>query len=300
MLIDLKYHLVSLVAVFLALAVGILVGSSFLAGSSVEKRVALRLEKQFKQLVDENKGQHQAIAQLTDRLKKQEDFERGALPLLIDGQLAWRRIAIIQTGDYSEAAQSAKRVLESAGATVVSVTTIANLSTRQASNSATSAIGQITGDLSGQDAVGKVIRLVAESIVSGSKPEVISAFQQKGLITTVGEYDRRVLAIVLVGGCRSSNDCRPLTMDLPLIDALTANGATTIAGCEPVGAVTSCISNYSKKSIPTVDNVDTPMGQVALVYAILGESGNFGIKDSANRVLPVYFESGQWRYRYRR
>ncbi|MCX6375892.1 MAG: copper transporter [Armatimonadetes bacterium] len=106
MLIDLKYHLISLVAVFLALAVGILVGSSFVAGTSVKG-----LEKEFVKLRIQNQQQQNDLELMRDQVASYEEFGRTVAPILVDGKLAMRRIALIQTGDYSEAAQSAKSIL---------------------------------------------------------------------------------------------------------------------------------------------------------------------------------------------
>ncbi|MDI6826989.1 MAG: copper transporter, partial [Armatimonadota bacterium] len=118
--IDFRYHLTSLVAVFLALALGILLGSNFIAGSSVERQVSKRLEQQFSQLQAENRSQQRTISTLSERLRKCEEFERSVLPALVAGRLSGRRIAIIQAGDYMEAVQSAKTALEEGGAEVTS------------------------------------------------------------------------------------------------------------------------------------------------------------------------------------
>ena len=72
MLIDLRYHLVTLVAVFLALAVGMLVGSYFMVGPSVERQVAKGLEQQFGKLRTDNRNQQRRIESLQDQLKKRK------------------------------------------------------------------------------------------------------------------------------------------------------------------------------------------------------------------------------------
>ncbi len=62
----------------------------------------------------------------------------------------------------------------------------------------------------------------------------------------------------------------------------------------------SYVPIWSRKTIPTVDNVDDPIGQVALVFVVAGETGNFGMKKSADRILPEYLEERQWQSGYRR
>ena len=295
MLIDLKYHLTSLVAVFLALAVGILVGSSFIAGSSVRG-----LEKEFGKLRTENRQQWKTIESLHEQIKKHSEFEKAAAPALVSGRLAGHRIAIIQTGDYSEATQRAKSILEEAGAKVVSVTTISNLDSESARQRAIRAVELIAGEVGEQDPVGHVLEIVAECVAAGTGSEALGVLEDKGLLSRAGEYDRRTLRVVLIGGCRQERSNRAQHTDLALIDKLVARGVITLVGAEPLDVGTSYIPVYHRKAIPTVDNVDQSMGQVALVCAVAGEAGNFGVKRSADRVAPDYLESGLWRYGYRR
>jgi hypothetical protein len=42
----------------------------------------------------------------------------------------------------------------------------------------------------------------------------------------------------------------------------------------------------SDQGVTSVDCIDLIEGKTALVYALLGESGRFGVKDSAERLLP--------------
>lgn len=289
MLIDLKYHLISLVAVFLALAVGILVGSSFIAGNSVKG-----LETQFARLREENRLQQTTVDSLRGSAQKHEEFDRAVAPALVANQLSQRRIAIIQTGEFTEAAQSAKSILEQAGATVGSVTTLSNLDAPDAQERISRAIEQLTGETDLTDPVARFLEIVANSIVLGSNPQALSVFEKEDLLTMSGDYAHKALRIVLIGGGRRRVNLQPQHVDLVLIDKLHAAGVVCVVGAEPAVTVTSYIPMYHRKSIPTVDNVDQAMGQVALVFAVAGENANFGVKPSADKVVPSSLESMQW------
>ena len=300
MLIDLRHHIITLTAVFLALAVGILVGSSFITGSSIERKVSGQLEVEFDKIRQENKVKQQAIDALEDNIEKNAQFDRAAAPLLVDGQLKWHRVAIIQTGDYSEATQSAKSIIEAAGAKVTSVTILSNLDSPSAWERARRAVGLSMGDENQKDTVSILLESLANAIVIGNNSAALDKFQKEGLLSKSGEYTRFVPMVVLVGGDRQEKSDRPTHIDLVLIDKLKEAGVMTLVGVEPVEAVTSYIPEYHRKAISTVDNVDQPMGQVAMVFALTGESGNFGVKKSADRVAPAYLESGQWRIKSQR
>lgn len=287
--VDFRYHLTSLIAVFLALALGLLLGSNLMTGSSIEREVTKSLERQFSQLQEDNRRQQKVIQELNERLKKTEDFQRGLLPVLIGNRLSWRRVAIIRTGDYSEAVQSVKLALETAGARVSSVTTLPNLTGSSALDRASRAVELITGEYGVLDPITRVVQIIADCVATGSNPEAMNILEQKGLVTASGDYTRGVSTIVVVGGSKVRDERRPLRLDLPLLDGLTSQGVMVV-GCEPFYADYSYIPAYQRKQIPTVDNIDSAMGQIALVFAILGDFGNFGIKDSADRSLPRYFE----------
>ena len=290
MLIDLKYHLISLVAVFLALAVGMLMGSSFIAGTSVKG-----LEKQFVRLRAENQEQRTAIETLKDQSAKHDEFCRAAAPILVDSRLAGTHVAIIQTGDYTEASQSAKSILEQAGATVVSVTTLTTFDSPLSQERCAKAIEEITGQPGEPDPVNRALGIVANCVATGSNREVLAVLEKHELLTMAGDYEHRSSRIVIIGGSRRRESLQPQHADLVLIDKLHEAGVITVVGAEPSDAVGTYIPMYHRKSIPTVDNVNQPMGQVALVYAVAGDTGNFGVKTSADRVVPSAIESGQWR-----
>lgn len=271
-----------------------LIGSSFLAGSSIDS-----LKREFAVLRTENRVQQAMVSSLQDSLKKHKDFERAAMPMLVNNQLIWRRVAIIQTGDFSEAAQSAKAALEAGGAQIVSVTTLSDLSLPSSASKLSRVVKEITGQTASPDPLGIVLGMVAESIVTGSTPEVMDVMEKRGLLSKAGDYVWRVNKVIVVGGSNKQSDQRAAEVDLALIDKLQSLSATVV-GCEPLDAKTSYVPVWHRKDITTIDNVNDPTGQTALVFAVAGDTGNFGLKDSADRIIPAYLEKGEWRSERRR
>ena len=279
---DLKYHLTTIVAIFLALAVGIVVGSSLIAGSSVKG-----LEDQFGKLREENRQVRQATETLSDQIQQHTEFERSVAPVLVKSRLYGRNVAIIQTGDYVTATQSAMSILEQSGASIISVTTFTNLKTASAHKRMERAMRKISGEPIEPDQLQSVVLgIIAESVANGSNPDAMDILEHNGLLSTSGDYDKRVSRIVLVGGSARSLPKGTNILDLTLIDKLKALGISTLVGVEPLDVVSSYIPAYHTKQLATVDNVDQYMGQVALVYAVWGESGRFGVKRTSDRVVP--------------
>ena len=70
-----------------------------------------------------------------------------------------------------------------------------------------------------------------------------------------------------------------------LVDGLAAT-RTTAVGAEASDTDPSSISFFQSRGISSVDDVDLVAGRVAMVYALLGAEGSFGVKDSSDHLLP--------------
>ena len=294
MLIDLRHHIITIVSIFLALAVGMVVGSSYLTGTSIEGHVSALLNKEFTKLRADNEMKQATIDGLTQQVAKQTEFDRGIAPILVKGRLINRRIAIIQTGDYSEATQSSKAILEMAGAEVSSITTIE--SPKWASiEDASGILKSISGEMNANDPVGRILETLAYDVVSGSNGHALDVLEDDGLLSKAGQYDKHVSGVVFVGGSKGKDISMVQKIDYGLIDKFKTFTGVTVVGVEPGYAETSYISAYHGKDLSTVNNVDEPMGQVGLVFAIGGETGSFGTKEYSDKVVPETLENGDWR-----
>jgi len=127
-IIDLKYHIASLVAVFLALGVGIFIGSTILGNDTIirqQEQLTKRLESQLEDLRQKTVATEARASKLENNNSIQEQFEKQLLPVLIQDKLLGVQVAIVVTSDYG-LPEDLKSVLEMAGAKVDSVTTVLN------------------------------------------------------------------------------------------------------------------------------------------------------------------------------
>ena len=112
--IDFKYHVVSIVAVFLALAVGIVLGTNVLSGDVLKnlKTQTSDLRKQAQDLRTQNQQQQ-------DQLSGNEAFLAGLEPMAVAGRLAGHRIVVLSTPDAPKGVrENAVKTLVDAGAIV--------------------------------------------------------------------------------------------------------------------------------------------------------------------------------------
>lgn len=283
---DIRYHIISLVAVFLALTIGILLGSVIVdKGVLVKQQKALveSLEARQNDLQENNR----LITQENNSLKK---FQDEALSV-IDGKLKDKRIAVIVTTDVLEADRSdLAKSLEQAGArtSFLDTSTFLKNFKNEATRKKLANFFPET-DLSKDDLKAKVFEKVATEISAPSDKAFLSELSKLELIDSQGMEDLPVEQVIFFGGTQSTKS-NIAELDIPLIQQLKGLGMRII-GVEESEAKTSYIETYQQEGISTVDNIDQVPGKIALVYVLLGQDGRFGIKSSAEKILPSLNQS---------
>ncbi|MFA5384960.1 MAG: copper transporter [Eubacteriales bacterium] len=287
MIIDLRYHIASLVAVFLALGLGILVGGIFLKSDILvnrQKELTDRLEVQIEQLRQKNETVEKELSSLKLNYKAQGDFEKQVLPLLVKGRLQGYQLAVVETNNYSFS-NNIIEAIQLSGAEVSSVTTLIGDLNEPANKEllkgqkgwenvnenqlAAHLAGEIVRGLLGEDNSGQINSLV-----------------EAGLIKVSGEYGKPLMGVVIAGGSQEHEIVKISSVDLPMIDLLLAR-QIPVYGVEETITSYSYMKEYQKKRISTVDNIDTVSGQAALVMAIAGQAGHYGIKPTAQKLVPA-------------
>jgi copper transport outer membrane protein MctB len=117
--INFRYHVVSLTAVFLSLAVGLVLGSTVLNGPMLDA-----LESRVDTLGRDNSQLRDQVSSLEQELDSEEDFATEAGPLLLSGKLTSRRITLLVLPGGEDYATGLADALELAGATVTGEVTL--------------------------------------------------------------------------------------------------------------------------------------------------------------------------------
>jgi hypothetical protein len=113
-IIDIRHHLFSLVSVFLALGLGILIGTSISSdGRIVKEQSALidAIESQLSQLRRERQAVEANLTQTENHLARYREFAQEVLPRLVSGQLEGRQVGLVVLGDSQPDTQEALREL---------------------------------------------------------------------------------------------------------------------------------------------------------------------------------------------
>lgn len=289
-MIDLKYHIASIVAVFLALGLGVIIGSTIVGDDLLveqQQKMIERLEEQFyglkdreNELLADNNYQEQLISNY-------ENYSQALLPSVVSGRLQDRKVAVIVTGD-SEIPAGMINALSMAGAQVVSKTVLLS-NMKLEDEESLSKIRAYYG-LKDDESPATIRQQVADSvtrIVSNRAEEGAIAFlQQNNLVKFNGANDIPVDGIIIVGGANNFSNCFVDDFDSRLIENFVRSNVK-VFGVEAVQVNYSYIGIFQQYNISTIDNIDKSPGQVSLILAMEGEAGNYGIKTTAQKFMPT-------------
>jgi Copper transport outer membrane protein, MctB len=318
--ISLRYHIVSLVAVFLALALGIVVGSTVLQEGTVS---ALRATSQeVRQRSEENRTENLALKQEIARL---QSFGATVLPELVQGRLKDRPVVLVDTDKVDSGMRdSVRKVLEDAGAEVDGQITFADERLALAADGDRAAMGRLLAADAGSAEVlrGELVTRLADRLTSSSPiPEdgqrasdMLTGLQDADFLADLKlsrsqaagstAFPRQGTIFVLLGpSATATNTVAPDAFLVPLADQVSSRGGSAVAGAE-AAAVPSTSSwvialrnnRAVSRRVSGIDSVDTVYGQLALVEALQGSlqqlpAGQYGIKDGASGLLPERTES---------
>ena len=281
-----RYHLLSLVAIFLALGLGVLVGISLSDNGVVEtgQNVLVDdIQRDIASLRDQNNrlGRDRAINQ-----RYQED----TFPFIIGGRIHGKRIAIVTSSAAGDDIQrQLTSVVHGAGGQVVN-TTVFNprfdLPVVTAKVRAEMKSDPQFASVDESSLAAAVGRQLARDIGKGGASKLLAVLQGTLVDSTNGSYDSPVDAVVVV--TRMDNDQAPAYSELEkrLLMSLKDLGVPAV-GAEPTDAPLSEIPLFQSVDVSSVDNLDSHIGQVSLVYVLAGEKGAFGVKPTADLLIPI-------------
>lgn len=294
-MIDIRHHVYSLAAVFLALALGMLIGSSFTAHSpsgSAGRRTIQRYESDMSLLKGEIVKVARGSAEKETALKACREYCAAVMPMAISNKLNWHNVAIVQTGNYDELTGSVKKALEMAGAQIISTVDIGDTfpfgdDAKISQLLVNHGLGSTSDPKSDRD---KLFRILANTICTGKYTYLVSTLEESKVAMFSGSCDQACKMVVLIGGAAAESKNLSRTVDAQLLAQFEKLGITVV-GCETFDAASSYIPAWHKAGIATVDNADDAMGQTCLIYALNGETANFGIKKTSDRLIPKTMET---------
>jgi len=284
---NLRYHVASLVAVFLALAVGLLLGTVVAErGMLTDQSDALigDLQKRFDQLNATND-------ELSVGLERDRGFITDVEGLLTVGDLQGADVVLVVGRDSGDEVAAARKAVEAAGASV-SVLTMrtpdAGLMTAEPEGLAGLLYGSGTEIApAGEGLVEQIAAIAAtELAVAGPKP-TLDLLAERDVIELRSASETATADAVVVLAADEGPDAFGIALAAAMLDqGRRAAGAETgvESDSEELGIAVAC----DEAGIPAVDHLDTPQGRISLVWILAGRaSGYYGTSERADAYYPA-------------
>ena len=284
---DLRYHVASLTAVFLALVIGILVGVGISGGGLVDDAERRILNSEIARLQASLESARGRNDDLERRQRAAEEFVAGAYPVLVAGRLAGQRVAVVVVGSPDTTLDWVLRALEEADARLLRMRAL-RVPLRMAEIDALLQRQPELGGYVGDDHVEDLGRDLGRELVAGGTTPLWDALERQLAIERVGDAAGSADAVVVI------RPAPPQQAETARFLAGFYSGLSSIG--EPVvGAEIarpdedgSALPVFQRHRISTVDGIDTPIGRLALVLLLAGaDPGDYGVRETAgDGILP--------------
>jgi hypothetical protein len=299
-LFDFRYHALSLAAVLLALAVGIVIGVAI--GDS--NLVSSAKSGIVHDLSSEVSAAQRQNSQLRAQLASAEAFTNDLYPIAVHGLLRGRPVGLVFLGDGSDQIDGLVReAVSQAGGDVVTVAALrepvdlAGLA-RDAAGTPFSALQEAGGAATQLQLLERFGTLAGAQLVSGgaavahellsrARSQLLSAFDGQ-----LGRLEGLVVARAEPAGMTPEASQAAAALEAGVVRGAASAGVATV-GVEVARTEPSQVPWYQGHGISSVDDLDATAGRAALAYALAGARGSYGTKGTANSLLPAVTSLGE-------
>jgi len=312
-MINFRFHIASLIAVFLALALGVVMGSTV-----IDRAIVEGLRDQIDRVETRADAERADNARLQTELDQMTDYVEQSAPWAVDGQLTDAAVAIVaERGIDEDAVRAQAELLRQADGIVPGILWLEQPWNLGDDGTNADALRTALGSTTRRDrelrseAITALARRLAQGSASPAEPDVLDALAKAGFVTLEGIGDGDVSAssfpgtgvrALLLGGPESTITVESTTLDVT--DALVAASVLTAVGelaAEDVadrGAWVAPVREDDRLSavVSTIDDVDLVQGRVASALALsdlpLGVVGAYGVGAGADSTVPAFAVEG--------
>jgi hypothetical protein len=278
----------SLAGVFLALAIGILIGIGISGRGFVSDAERANLNGEIAGLTEDLEAANANLEDLELRQEAAADFVGGAYPVLAEGRLAGKRVAVVVLGPVEQDSlpfvESA--IEDDAGGQIARMQALVLPLRLESVESALTSKSELAGYV-GDDELGNLGRDLGRELVAGRETPLWDALESEIVEQREGDFGDSVEGVVVI---RSAEPQEGGTSRFiaGLYQGLNSTGVPVV-GIEPTRVEQSAIPIFQRYGLSTVDGIDEELGQLALILLLADSAaaGNYGIRDTADDgILP--------------
>lgn len=292
----LRYHVASLAAVFVALAVGILLGVAISgrvtdAGEGLEEELLRGENQRLQQDLDSARAAADAASR---RGEASEELIRRAYPTLMDNRLEDENVAVLFLGpaDGALRAEVEGALADADGGApsrVVALDVPIDAEELQAALEGDELLATYAGDGADFSDLG---RELGRELVEGGDTPLWSALSTRLVEERSGTSSLPVDSAVVVAAWLpeepAEEDPDPATTSLMegLVRGVDGTGAPVV-GVAASDDPSAAVEFYLDHGVSAVDDIDTQPGRLALALLLAGaEPGHYGLSEDADAVVP--------------
>ena len=280
--INMKYYIVTIGSIFLALGIGIIVGFNLNYDQELSKQqseVLSQFEEKFDSLNEEKSDLNKQIDSLNEKYGKLKTYVSQNYNLLIADALTNKNTGIILTNeknDYSEELEST--IKEANGNLAFNIVIKDTIENSEKLKEAAEATGiEIK---SSQDCINYIIdSLNGETAKSDlEKLAKLDLIEIKSLNKDYASYD----SVVLVGENEDENMKNSFEVKEKNIISKLKSEKKYLVAVQREESTSEFIKLCSDLNISTIDNIDSEVGKISLTMLVKDESkvGNYGVGEN--------------------
>lgn len=281
--INMKYYVVTISAIFIALGTGILIGINLdgdLIFKNQQAQVVKDMEKKLVELKGNNEILESAVKNTTYKNEKLNSFIENNYDSIVGNELESKKIGMIYTTEDYFYSDMKDYISKASGNLAFQLVIKDKLFEQDSLSHINKALG-VT--LTNQK---DTVNFILNSIFQKNR-NVLDQLSKEGFLEFKSDYDfdQKLDGIVLAGGSQEKDEEKMKNIDLTAISYFK-NSNTLIVGIEESHAKVSYMDFYKAQKISTVDNVDQIIGKISMIKVLEGKKGHFGEKETSESLFP--------------
>jgi Copper transport outer membrane protein, MctB len=284
---DLRYHVASLAAVFLALIIGIVVGVGISGKGFVSDSERRVFNERVADLKSERDAARQRSTDLSRAQRAAQTFVADTYPALIAGRLTGLRVAVVFAGHADGRVRSlVEQTLEDADGQPPLRTRALKLPIDLPALRRALAKRPVLAALATKQGVAELGRRLAADLVSGGN-HVLWQLLSADLVEERSGNDAAAVDGVVIARTVPPQ-AGPTARFLSGFYSGLASAGVPAVGIERTTDARAAVSAFAKQDLSTVDDLDTAAGRLSLALLLGGATpGQYGVKRTAkDGVLP--------------
>jgi len=277
---DFRYHALSLVSVFVALTVGLLLGIA-VGDKGLVSNAEKDLRKSLRADIEDSRKQADL---LKEEIALQKQFEEAVTPLVATNQLNGLKVGLVAFGSLDDqVVREVRSTLTAAGATLVSVSVVQTpVNLESLSEGAKNTRYKKLKDGSSKLLSSFSTRIGRQYVEGGS---LIDNERRPLLSNFSGRLNSHDALIVVKSDGKAGEDKSTKLFEEGFINAVLKE-KIPVVGVERSDDSPSQIEWFKERGFASIDNIEETAGKLSLVLTLDGASGAYGRKESADALLP--------------